>query len=206
MQKQEIQFKHDFIPEINQKSYQSQNPSIGTIVKITKNYIYFDIGLKFLIKAKKKSFLKTFFKIEKLLKNKYNDEKYLYLNFLKGLKLGSQYKFIVYQPKLIETEFFIHFEKTYEYVKNSLLFYEFEHLKKRKKSLYGYILNSVNGGFSVAINGLVAFVPNNKIIGSKNNTYQKNKQVKHNNILNTYLEFKVLNINFERKNIILKKV
>ena len=28
-----------------------------------------------------------------------------------------------------------------------------------------------------------AFVPNNKIIGSKNNTYQKNKQVKHNNIL-----------------------
>jgi len=162
--------------------------------------------LKFLIKAKKKSFLKTFFKIEKLLKNKYNDEKYLYLNFLKGLKLGSQYKFIVYQPKLIETEFFIHFEKTYEYVKNSLLFYEFEHLKKRKKSLYGYILNSVNGGFSVAINGLVAFVPNNKIIGSKNNTYQKNKQVKHNNILNTYLEFKVLNINFERKNIILKKV
>ena len=57
MQKQEIQFKHDFIPEINQKSYQSRNPSIGTIVKITKNYIYFDIGLKFLIKAKKKSFL-----------------------------------------------------------------------------------------------------------------------------------------------------
>ena len=39
-----------------------------------------------------------------------------------------------------------------------------------------------------------------------NEVHQKNKQVKHNNILNTYLEFKVLNINFERKNIILKKV
>ena len=39
MQKQEIQFKHDFIPEINQKSYQSRNHSIGTIVKITKNYM-----------------------------------------------------------------------------------------------------------------------------------------------------------------------
>lgn len=203
MQKQEIQFKRDFIPEINQKSYQSRSPCIGTVVKITDNYIYFDLGFKFLIKAKKKAFISTFFRIEKLLKNKFNA-----IKFLRKLTLGSQYKFIVYQPKSIETEFFIHIGKTYEYVKNSLQFYELEHLEKRKKSLYGYVLNSVKGGFSIAINGLVAFVPNNKIIVRTNRNRKKlwNKQIELPNVLNNTLKFKILNINFERKNVVLKRV
>ena len=39
-------FKKSFLPQINQKSYQSYNLITGKIIKITKDNIYFDIGLK----------------------------------------------------------------------------------------------------------------------------------------------------------------
>ena len=64
-QKKDFGFKKGIIPEINQKSYQSQNLLSGKIIKITKNNIYFDIGFKNLLKTKKKSFVNTFFEIEK---------------------------------------------------------------------------------------------------------------------------------------------
>jgi ribosomal protein S1 len=110
---------------------------------------------------------------------------------------------MVYQVKSIETGLFINFEKTLEYAKNTILFYELEYLKKKNQSLKGYILNSVNGGFSVGIGGIVGFIPNNEITTNKNTQYQSNRL--NTIILDSCFDFKILNINFSRKNVVLTK-
>ena len=50
----DLQFKVDFVPEINQKSYKSRTLLVGQIIKVTKNNVYFDAGLKSVIKTRKK--------------------------------------------------------------------------------------------------------------------------------------------------------
>jgi ribosomal protein S1 len=197
-------FKQGIIPEINQKSYESQSLLNGKIVKITKNNIYFDIGFKSLLKAKKKNFISTFFEIEKMIHARHSNEIYDITTFLKEVKIGKSYKLMVYQVKSIETGLFINFEKTLEYAKYAILFYELEYLKKKNQSLKGYILNTVNGGFSVGIGGLVGFIPNNEISTNQNtSSYQPNRL--NTVMLDSCFDFKILNINFSRKNIVLTK-
>lgn len=203
--KNDLQFKADFVPEINQKSYKSQTLLIGQIIKITKNNIYIDAGLKSTIKARKKDFIRTFFEIEKLINQRYSGHTYTSQDFLKNIKIGNKYKLIVYQIKSIDAGFFIDFEKTKEYTKTSLTFYELDYVKKQNQSLYGYVLNKVNGGFSVGINGLVAFIPNNKLQTKKQAINSKKYQKKKISYIDMSFEFKVININFERRNVILAK-
>ena len=199
----DLGFKQGIIPEINQKSYESQSLLNGKIVKITKNNIYFDIGFKSLLKSKKKNFITTFFEIEKMINSRRSNKPYDINTFLNEVKVGKTYKLMVYQVKSIETGLFINFEKTLEYAKNTILFYELEYLKKKNQSLKGYILNSVNGGFSVGIGGIVGFIPNNEITTNKNTQYQPNRL--NTIILDSCFDFKILNINFSRKNIVLTK-
>ena len=199
----DLGFKQGIIPEINQKSYESQSLLNGKIVKITKNNIYFDIGFKNLLKSKKKNFITTFFEIEKMINSRRSDKLYDINTFLNEVKVGKTYKLMVYQVKSIETGLFINFEKTLEYAKNTILFYELEYLKKKNQSLKGYILNSVNGGFSVGIGGIVGFIPNNEITTNKNTQYQSNRL--NTIILDSCFDFKILNINFSRKNVVLTK-
>lgn len=196
-------FRHDFIPEINQKSYQSQDFCVGKIVKITKESIYFDAGFKSLIKTKKKTFVKTFFEIEKILQQRYNNKPCTLNSFFENVKLGRQHKFIIYQIKKIDDSIFIHFDKTLEYVKQNLCFYELATLQRQNLPLQGFVLNNVNGGFSVGINGLVAFIPNNQLFPKK---VQKNASRRNFILKDASLKFKILNINFDRKNVVLKKV
>lgn len=204
-QNRDLQFKNNFIPEINQKSYQSRTLLVGEIIKITKTNIYFDVGLKSIVKTRKKNFLRTFFEIEKLINQRYSGQQYSIDNFLKSIKIGNKYKLVVYQIKSIDAGFFIDFEKTKEHIKTFLTFYELDFLKRQNQSLYGYILNSVNGGFSVGINGLVAFVPNNKVNISVPSNKKQRVQKKDLSLLNTSSKFKILNINFDRRNVILTK-
>ena len=199
----DLGFKQGIIPEINQKSYESQSLLNGKIVKITKNNIYFDIGFKNLLKSKKKNFITTFFEIEKMINSRRSNKPYDINTFLNEVKVGKTYKLMVYQVKSIETGLFINFEKTLEYAKNTILFYELEYLKKKNQSLKGYVLNSVNGGFSVGIGGIVGFIPNNEITTNKNTQYQPNRL--NTIILDSCFDFKILNINFSRKNIVLTK-
>ena len=202
--KKDLGFKQGIIPEINQKSYQSQSLLTGKIVKITKNNIYFDIGFKSLLKTKKKNFITTFFEIEKMIHERHSSEVYNISTFLKEVKIGKSYKLMVYQVKSIETGLFVNFEKTLEYAKYAMLFYELEYLKKKNQNLKGYILNSVNGGYSVGIGGLVAFIPNNEITNNQTTTkYQPNRL--NTLITDTCFDFKILNINFSRKNVVLTK-
>ena len=199
----DLEFKKGIIPEINQKSYQSQSLLNGKIVKITKNNIYFDVGFKNLVKTKKKNFISTFFEIEKMIHSRHSNELYNITTFLKEVKIGKYYKLAVYQIKSIETGLFINFEKTLEYAKYAVLFYEFDYLKKKNLDLKGYILNPVNGGFSIGIGGLIGFIPNNEITINSNTNYQLNRL--NTTILDSCFDFKILNINFSRKNIVLTK-
>ena len=98
-----------------------------------------------------------------------------------------------------QTKFYIQFDKTAEYIQDRLFFYEFEQIKRKNDFLYGYVLNTVNGGFSVGINGLVAFVPNKQMI-TDSSMFMKQKTA-----INSAFKFKILNINFERKNIVLTR-
>ena len=65
--------------------------------------------------------------------------------------------------------------------------------------------NGNNGGFSVSLGGLVAFIPNNNFMKnqySNLNTFLKVKK----NFLNSSMDFKIVNINFSRKNVVLTRV
>ena len=201
----DLQFKVDFVPEINQKSYKSRTLLVGQIIKVTKNNVYFDAGLKSVIKTRKKDFIRTFFEIEKVIHQRYSGQTYTSTDFLKNIRIGNKYKLIVYQIKSIDAGFFIDFEKTKEYTKTSLTFYELDYIKRQNQSLYGYVLNKVNGGFSVGINGLVAFIPNNKLQTKKQAINSKKHQKKKISFLDMSFEFKVLNINFDRRNVVLAK-
>ena len=76
--------------------------------------------------------------------------------------------------------------------------------KNLNKSLFGYVLNNVNGGFSVGINGLIAFAPNNQMVKQQQRSTGTN--IKHrSDLTNSFAEFKILNINFKRNNIVLTK-
>jgi ribosomal protein S1 len=191
------QFKSEFMPEVNQKCYQTQKLTIGTIVKITSTNIYFDVNSKNFIKTKQKKFINTFYKIYKELTNTQN---YSIKDFLNEIKLRKSFKFILYKLKSSDDNLFIDYDKTFEYFYYQKLFYELEHLKKSKQTIKGYLLNNINGGFSVAVGGIVAFVPNN--ILTINQQQIKNNQLFTKSIIN----FKISNINFNRKNIILTSV
>jgi len=49
-----IPFKKEYIGNINQFIYQSENLVTGKIIKITHDKIYFDVGLKYSVIVKKK--------------------------------------------------------------------------------------------------------------------------------------------------------
>ena len=203
--KSTIVFKKSFLPEVNQKSYESYDLVVGKIIKITKTNLYFDIGLKGIVKTGKRQFLKNIYEIEKLKHTRYATtiEKFNFNDFLKRIILGSRHKFIIYQLNSTQAQCFIQFDRTAEYVKNKLFFYEFDYIQRKNKSLFGYVLNNVNGGFSVGINGLIAFAPNNQMVKQQRST---GTNIKHrSDLTNSFAEFKILIINFKRNNIVLTK-
>ena len=186
---------------INQRIYQSQGLVNGRIININKNNLYFDVGLKTPIKVKKKEFLKTFFKIYKLLTKDKNPN---IKNFFKNIKIGSNFKFIIYEFKDLKSPAYIDLKKTFEYIKFNKMFYELEYIRKNNKVIKGYIFNAVNGGFSVGIGGLVAFIPNNELIPNQFTSLQEFIKISK-NFVNCFMNFRILGINFSRQNVILRR-
>lgn len=206
--KPELLFKESFLPEINQKSYESYNLVTGKIIKITKDNIYFDVGLQNIVKTGKRQFLKNFYEVEKLIHSRYATNKnYTFNSFVENITVGKSFKFIVYRLDSAQARVYIQFERTIEYIKDNLFFYEFDLIKRTNSSLFGYVLNTVNGGFSVGINGLVAFVPNNHMMKQQPKNFNKSTSTKQRRFrpIGTRTEFKILNINFKRKNVVLAK-
>ena len=200
-----ISFKKEYLNDINQLIYQSDNLVKGKIIKITKQNIYFDVGLKHPIVVKKKKFVKNFFKIKKIIS--FSEQKKLTVEqFLKTIKVGSVFKFIIFEMLVRKNNIIlIDFEKTLEYIKTNRLFYELDSLKKSKKEVQGYILNTVNGGFSVSLGGLVAFIPNNEFMINQFSNLKAFLKV-NKFFINSSMTFKIININYNRKNIVLTRV
>ena len=196
-----ISFEQTHNEFLNQPIYQSKNLIEGKIIKIGNTNIYFDVGLKIPAVANKKAFILTFLKIESILKGS-KVKKSSLNHLLKTIKIGQKYKFMLYELKNIQNNVFIDLHKTLEYVQYNKMFYEFNYLKRTKDTLKGYVLNTVNGGFSIGFNGLVGFAPNNEFVTKPFKNLSKFGTFFKGNFLN----FQILNINFEKHNIVLRRV
>jgi ribosomal protein S1 len=194
-------FKREFMPEINQSCSQTQKLVAGRIVKITDTNIYFDVNSKSFVKTKKKKFIRAFFKLFKELN--IDKKRNLSLSgFLNSIKVGRSFKFILYKINSAQGNIYIDYDKTVEYFSYQKSFYELESLKKSDQSVKGYVLNNVNGGFSVGMKNLVAFVPNNELsLNNKNKNQNKSNYL----FLGSRMNFKISKINFSRKNVILTR-
>jgi len=202
-----VPFKKEYIGNINQFIYQSENLVTGKIIKITHDKIYFDVGLKYSVIVKKKSFITNFFPIAKIINYTKSARKSLTLKeFLTDIRVGKNFKFIIFEVLARNNNIIlIDFEKTSEYMNINKLFYELDFLKKSKTIVKGYILNAVNGGFSVSLGGLVAFVPNNEFLLDQ--FTNANELLKINRtFINSSMYFRIININYNRKNVVLTRI
>ena len=197
-----IYFKKDYLEHINKNVYRSESLIEGKIFKITKSHIYFDVGLKGFTKVTLKKFIKDYYKIINSTNFEGRGRKKSFSDFINSIKVENSFKFIIYELVSLQNSYFIDFEKTLDYITENKLFFKLSFLKNTNKTLKGYVLNSVNGGFSVDIGGLVAFLPNKEL---KSFLFKKRKDyLKNNNLfLNSSMNFKISSINFDRKNVVL---
>ena len=123
-----IPFKKEYIGNINQFIYQSENLVTGKIIKITHDKIYFDVGLKYSVIVKKKSFITNFFPIAKIINYTKSARKSLTLKeFLTDIRVGKNFKFIIFEVLARNNNIIlIDFEKTSEYMNINKLFYELD--------------------------------------------------------------------------------
>ena len=152
-------FTKKFRYNIRSTCYQTQKPVRGIITKITQNNLYFDLGSKLYIKARKKKFVQCFYKI---------DYKITVLYFIKQNR-----------------------------------FYNFLHLRTKKKRIKGYIIGTVKKGLSVTVNGMIAFLPISQILKYRKKK-KKYKKKKFFFLKGNIAYFKVSTLNVKRNNIVVK--
>ena len=133
-------FKREFMPEINQKCYQTQNLKIGKVIKITKTNIYFDVGLKAFVKTKKKKFINTFFKLYKNLNNHLEKNELTLTHFFEEIKVGKAFKFILYKVNSNDGNCYIDYDKTTEYLIDPFLLY----IKKILSTAFSVVVEYVH--------------------------------------------------------------
>jgi small subunit ribosomal protein S1 len=75
---------------------------------------------------------------------------------------------------------------------------------KKRYLVKGRILNVVNGGFSVGLSGIVAFLPNSHLVRGKSPTH-KHWLERTKPFIGSILSFKVLKMNPARRNIIVSR-
>ena len=94
-----------------------------------------------------------------------------FIDFLKTIKLGNYFKFLTY--KLVNGDYIgrIDYKRTVLYFIKQNRFYNFLHLRTKKKRIKGYIIGTVKKGLSVTINGMIAFLPISQIL-----KYRKKKK------------------------------
>jgi len=195
-------FTQKFRYNIRSTCYQTQKPVRGIIIKITQNNIYFDLGSKLYIKARKKKFVQCFYKIYKaLLKTLHIKPNFI--DFLKTIKLGNYFKFLSY--KLVNGDYIgrIDYKRTILYFIKQNRFYNFLHLRTKKKRIKGYIIGTVKKGLSVTVNGMIAFLPISQILKYRKKK-KKYKKKKFFFLKGNIAYFKVSTLNVKRNNIVVK--
>lgn len=195
-------FTKKFRYNIRSTCYQTHKPTRGIIIKITQNNIYFDLGSKLYIKARKKKFVQCFYKIYKtLLKTLHIKPNFI--DFLKTIKLGNYFKFLTY--KLVNGDYIgrIDYKRTTLHFIKQTRFYNFLYLRRNKKRVRGYILGTVKKGLSVTINGMIAFLPISQILKYRKKK-KKYKKKKFFFLKGNIAYFKVSTLNVKRNNIVVK--
>lgn len=184
----------------------SKDLTEGTILYVTKSEVYLDFGTKLIIKVNKKKLIKTLIQIYYILNNSYlsiNTKNKLSETLLKDwlrkkVKKGQKISLILETIDALKNIYKVNMTKTLSYMKYNKLFLELERIKAQDKTLKGYIINSIKGGFSVVIGGLIAFLPAKELRKTA-----KNKQISQ--FINSSMSFKISKINFAKKNVVLCK-
>lgn len=181
----------------------------GKVIYTTKNNLYLDFGNKITIKVSKELYIKNLIKIflilntSYLLTQRFNNKsilsrKKLKLWLKKKIEKGEGIRLKISNIEEKKNRYIIDFEKSINYIKYIKLFSQLNEIKENKKSIKGFITNTVKGGFSVAIGGLIAFLPDHELMKTSNDQLSKT-------FINSSMNFKISKINFKNKNIILNK-
>ena len=181
----------------------------GNVVTITKSKVLLDFGTKELISLSKKDYIETLTQIYMILNTSYilttrpktlsNRLKTNLNNWLiKKMKIGESIDVKMSSIDSIESIALINIEDSLDYIKTTKLFHELEEVKKSDQVIKGFVLNKIKGGFSVAIGGIIAFLPTKQVLKIPDRKLL-------NKFVNTSIYLKISRITFETRNIILRK-
>lgn len=144
----------------------------GIVVNISKDLVFVDIGAKKNIKFKKSEIYPTYF------------------NPLSRLELGEKFSFYLESYDNYESNLILNYEKGQRLLKEETIWKEIQD----KKYVNGRILNHVNGGYSVGIGGLVAFLPKNHLGDAKEK------------VMGQLKTFSLLKVNKQTNNVIVSRL
>ena len=147
----------------------------GNVVTITKSKVLLDFGTKELISLSKKDYIEILTQIYMILNTSYilttrpktlsNKLKTNLNNWLtKKMRVGESIDVKIEYIDSIESIALINIKDSLDYIKTTKLFHELEEVKKSDQVIKGFVLNKIKGGFSVAIGGIIAFLPTKQVL------------------------------------------
>jgi ribosomal protein S1 len=180
----------------------------GNIITVTKSKVFLDFGTKQLVTLSREKYIRMLTQIYILMNTSYVST--TRPNSLSPELKNSLKKWLIKKVNLNESIDVklssidsvknipsIDIKATLNYLKLTKLFNEIEQIKKTNNKIKGFILNRVKGGFSVAIGGIITFLPTKQILKIPN----KKLSIK---FINTSIFFKISKITFDKNNIVLK--
>ena len=181
----------------------------GNVVTITKSKVLLDFGTKELISLSKKDYIEILTQMYMILNTSYilttrpktlsNKLKTNLNNWLtKKMRVGESIDVKIESIESIESIALINIKDSLDYIKTTKLFHELEEVKKSDQVIKGFVLNKIKGGFSVAIGGIIAFLPTKQVLKIPDRKLL-------NKFVNTSIYLKISRITFETRNIILRK-
>ena len=181
----------------------------GNVVTITKSKVLLDFGTKELISLSKKDYIEILTQIYMILNTSYilttrpktlsNKLKTNLNNWLtKKMRVGESIDVKIEYIDSIESIALINIKDSLDYIKTTKLFHELEEVKKSDQVIKGFVLKKIKGGFSVAIGGIIAFLPTKQVLKIPDRKLL-------NKFVNTSIYLKISRITFETRNIILRK-
>lgn len=181
----------------------------GNVETITKSKVLLDFGTKELISLSKKDYIEILTQIYMILNTSYilttrpktlsNKLKTNLNNWLtKKMRVGESIDVKIEYIDSIESIALINIKDSLDYIKTTKLFHELEEVKKSDQVIKGFVLNKIKGGFSVAIGGIIAFLPTKQVLKIPDRKLL-------NKFVNTSIYLKISRITFETRNIILRK-
>jgi len=181
----------------------------GKIIRMTKSKVLLNFGTKELITLSRKNYIEILTQTYIIYNTSYiltirpktlstklkvNLNKWL----TKKVKVGESIDFKLSSIDSIKNINSINIKDNLDYIKLTKLFHELSEIKKSNQVIKGFILVRIKGGFSVAIGGIIAFLPIKAIL-------PKLKGKRLNKCVNTSMYFKIARLTFETRNVVVMK-